>query len=1655
MQDKMRMTAAVLAAGSTLITATTVDAGGGPIVEGAKVRHGQAKFERNGNSLRIRSGQRTIIDYSRFDIPVGASVEFAQANASSRVLNRINSAAPSQIMGSLSSNGKVYFINPAGVVFGKNARIDVNGLFAGAGRMSDGDFLRGVDRLTDMRGTVRNEGSIKAINEVVLAGRTVVNTGEISTSGKGLVALVAGDTVTLHRAGSRVGVQVAGGAQALQPGGAGVVQHGTIRTPGGRLVATSGDIASLAVDLGGSVVASAIDVDGGARGEVRLSGTLDASGKSNGRPVGGQVRVTAGGIEVTSSASINADGRNGGGTVLVGGGVQGQDATLRNAQRLRVADGAVISADATVNGDGGTIALWSNHRTDFAGYASARGAGASGNGGFVEASGKKHLLYQGMANLLGSGEGSNGTLLIDPGYLTVQNVFGGVDTMSIAQVNAALGVGNLVIQNSGVSQDDGIKWTATKPIVGLNTSSLTLNAVGAGADVLISAAPNFGTWTGDFIAQTQAGDVVVAPLIKRPNGGNITLSAGGGGVVSFKGAGVQTANSNITVNGPALLGVNASFDAGTGNVLFSDSVTGDGVARNLAVNSTGSTTFTGDLVNIRGLTTNVGGTTTIGGDVALNAFSTINDAVFLTAGTHTVTNSSAGSTLFAGTVSGPGSLVVNQGNGLLSFSNTTQAISGIGGLTVNATGGVAFSGKVDGAFDMSINAANVSFNGAVGSVTPLNSITIPNGYTLITAPLVATSGDQRYYDIRLGAKVMPNSSSTLEGANVIVGRHITRSGTGIRNLTVNSPGVFSVAGNVTNIDNLTSDAPGSFSLGGNISLTDQLVVNDRMDLLNTSNIVAVNGITLDDVDAGTNSLTLGSTGTVALNGDLTRLANFTIAPTGNTVLNGSVTGTGTMLFRNPLTVGGVGQNRTVTTAGASNVTFQGTVNGPGNLLVNAGTGTVRFNSTVGATTGLGALTVNSSGAVNFLGTVDGATDLLVRTSGLTTFNASVGANTALDSIQVDGPTLIAGGGTMRTTGNQAYGGAVTLGLDTLLSSLAGGSLALNGTVNGAFDLTATSTGLTTLGGAVGNSTALTSLTIGGPVALNGGSVTTTGAQSYGAATLGTNATLTSTGGGTVDFTSTIDGARSLAIGTTGLTTLGGAVGGTNALTSLGVTGPLALNGGAVTTTGNQTYGGAVTLGSDTTLSSTGGGTIDFTQTLDGAQALAVNNTGGTTRLGGVVGGTLALSQLIVNGATQFDGGSVTTTGQQLYGNATLGMSTTLLSTGGGNIGLSDVAGNGQFLAVHTGGNAAFNGDMGNLLGLLSSAGGSTTIGGDIGAVGDIAIFDDVLLTVGSHDLNSAAGSVFFGSTVDGPGSLASTAAAGTTFTGAVGGNSPLAALLVNGSSTFSGGSATTVGDLSLLGPSLFTASTSLNSGGIITLGGAANAGAFDLSLFASGIRFANGILVSGQNLSFTGPMTALGDVTFNATNTLSLLGDLLADSGQLELGTPSLIVLGGSIDSLNTLFFRSDVRVEGLRSVTVRNGTNAIFEGTVNGTTFEDDTLLVFSSGLTQFQQDVGNSMRMLRLETDHPGTIGVAPSANAIIVIYGELVPPPDPGTGGGAALARSYSSMWESILRLGDSRKMGMVDYRRSGQTLLTADLDTGVATGAFAVSPIEGTE
>jgi len=75
----------------------------------------------------------------------------------------------------------------------------------------------------------------------------------------------------------------------------------------------------------------------------------------------------------------------------------------------------------------------------------------------------------------------------------------------------------------------------------------------------------------------------------------------------------------------------------------------------------------------------------------------------------------------------------------------------------------------------------------------------------------------------------------------------------------------------------------------------------------------------------------------------------------------------------------------------------------------------------------------------------------------------------------------------------------------------------------------------------------------------------------------------------------------------------------------------------------QTYNDAVSLGADTTLTSTGAGNVTFASTVNGAHGLTVN-TAGTTTLGGAVGGCGALTSLTTDapGSTAINGGSIKT-----------------------------------------------------------------------------------------------------------------------------------------------------------------------------------------------------------------------------------------------------------------------------------------------------------------------------------------------------------------------------------------------------------------------------
>src|SRR5688500_4888817 len=83
-----------------------------------QVVSGTAAFARpDARTLNVTNSRGAIINWQGFSIGAGEVTRFVQPSSSSAVLNRVNVGADiSRIQGQLLSNGRVFLINPAGIV---------------------------------------------------------------------------------------------------------------------------------------------------------------------------------------------------------------------------------------------------------------------------------------------------------------------------------------------------------------------------------------------------------------------------------------------------------------------------------------------------------------------------------------------------------------------------------------------------------------------------------------------------------------------------------------------------------------------------------------------------------------------------------------------------------------------------------------------------------------------------------------------------------------------------------------------------------------------------------------------------------------------------------------------------------------------------------------------------------------------------------------------------------------------------------------------------------------------------------------------------------------------------------------------------------------------------------------------------------------------------------------------------------------------------------------------------------------------------------------------------------------------------------------------------------------------------------------------------
>jgi len=411
-----RRAAAVVAAS---LAASAAAAGVAPpsnaLPTGMQVVAGQAGVNVQGNNMTVsQATQQAILNWQGFNVGADAQVRFNQPNASAVALNRVVGGGASEIFGKLSSNGKVFLVNPQGVLFGAGAQVDVGGLVATSLGISDQDFLAGSYRFSGIgAGSVRNEGSINASGGVVaLLAPAVSNSGNI-TARHGSVALAAGNAVGLDfRGDGLITVRVEQGAlDALAE------NKGLLQADGGQVLLTAKAADALArstVNNAGVVQARGLVAEGGT---IRLvgdglvqAGQLDAS-SSKGQ--GGSVSV-AGGF-VSLGGAVRADGVRGGGievkaagdlsaaSALSASGTAGKGGSIALSAGATLAENNAASANVAGATDGGAMSLQAAGSLLSSGQHDAHGA--TGQGGRVDISGADVRLMGATVDASGAHQG--------------------------------------------------------------------------------------------------------------------------------------------------------------------------------------------------------------------------------------------------------------------------------------------------------------------------------------------------------------------------------------------------------------------------------------------------------------------------------------------------------------------------------------------------------------------------------------------------------------------------------------------------------------------------------------------------------------------------------------------------------------------------------------------------------------------------------------------------------------------------------------------------------------------------------------------------------------------------------------------------------------------------------------------------------------------------------------------------------------------------------------------------------------------------------------------------------------------------------------------------------------------------------------------------
>jgi filamentous hemagglutinin family protein len=718
---------------------------------------GSAGFATTANTLTVTNSASAIINWQKFGIAAGETTRFIQPSASSTVLNQVvgngsGALEMSRIYGTLSSNGRVWLVNPAGIMVGPGGMVDTAGFVASTLKVKPEDFLAGKLNFqsTPGAGDVTNQGIIRTPSggSVYLVGPNVSNEGIITTPG-GETILAAGATVELIDTGTPgVKVEITGAANNA--------------TNLGQIVATAGriGIAGSIVRNSGTLNASSVTSEGG---RVFLKASQDTYVDGSGRIVatgtkGGQVEVLGNRVAVMDDASIDVSGSNGGGTIKVGGDYQGKNPDVQNSQITYFGQNASLKSNATDNGDGGKVIVWADDTTRAYGAIEAKGGANGGDGGFVETSGHRYLDIAGARVDTRAARGKRGNWLLDPAEISI--VHGSYSEGSIGGDPFAPSGGGLTEITDGDLNDF------------LLNSNLTIQTDGAGVgtgNITVFGATISGSYALSLLAYgdggtTATGNIWIENSSINTNG--LTIVAG------WDGTGTNVAAPTIDGLAGRLEIVKSTLNSNPGALLKA--------AGNITIdNSSSITTSWGDVAIMAGRDIVIDGTVTsnsgdviitaglgyFGGDGGPSEANAYGGNITLGANSdigawsgYVVLQADRGTT-----AAGPNGIITQYGgylwgsNGVSITAGADVKISGYVGSYGYVQIGAGLSGGRYGSYDFSPN--------PYGGNVDLGNLSTIQGYSgvLIRAERVTASGDNGNITQQYGGQIIAGTASCGEG----------------------------------------------------------------------------------------------------------------------------------------------------------------------------------------------------------------------------------------------------------------------------------------------------------------------------------------------------------------------------------------------------------------------------------------------------------------------------------------------------------------------------------------------------------------------------------------------------------------------------------------------------------------------------------------------------------------------------------------------------------------------------------------------------------------------------------------------------------------------------------------------------------------------------